>query len=188
MIKTMKTIITFLTLVIIFVATAGFAETPSAATESADFSNIQNFFRVNRQFCTGGQPSMEDLKKMKAEGVRSVINLRLASEYNFEEEASLAKKLDLRYFHIPVDKTDLKDEQVQKFLEVTGNPENVPMFIHCTSAGRVGTFWMIRRVLVDNWKIEDAKSEARKIGMHDEKLRDWALDYIKRHEKTDEKK
>jgi protein tyrosine phosphatase (PTP) superfamily phosphohydrolase (DUF442 family) len=77
---------------------------------------------------------------------------------------------------------------VQKFLEVTGDPENVPMFLHCTSAGRVGTFWMIRRVLVDNWKIEDAKAEARKIGMHDEKLRDWALDYIKRHEKTDGKK
>lgn len=131
---------------------------------------------------------MENLKKMKAEGVRSVINLRLASEYNFEEEASLAKKLDLRYFHIPVDKTDPKDEQVQEFLKVTGDPENVPMFIHCTSAGRVGTFWMIRRVLVDNWKIEDAKAEARKIGMHDEKLRDWALDYIKRHEKADEKK
>ncbi|HJX98544.1 MAG TPA: protein tyrosine phosphatase family protein [Chthoniobacterales bacterium] len=183
----MKTIITFFALTMILPAAAT-AQTSAGSPASEDFSNIQNFFRVNRQFCTGGQPSMENLKKMKTEGVRSVINLRLASEYNFEEEASLAKKLDLRYFHIPVDKTDLKDEQVQKFLEVTGDPENVPMFIHCTSAGRVGTFWMIRRVLVDNWKIEDAKAEARKIGMHDEKLRDWALDYIKRHEKTDEKK
>ena len=69
---------------------------------------------------------MENLQKMKAEGVRSVINLRLASEYNFEEEASTVKKLDLRYFHIPVDKTNLKDEQVQKFLEVTGDPGNLP--------------------------------------------------------------
>ena len=164
------------------------AQTPMPSTAPEDFSNIQNFFRVNRQFCTGGQPSMENLKKMKAEGVRSVINLRLASEYNFEEEASMARKLDLRYFHIPVDKSDLKDEQVQKFLEVTSDPENRPMFIHCTSAGRVGTFWMIRRVLLDNWKIEDAKTEARRIGMHDEKLRDWALDYIKRHPQTGEKK
>ena len=169
-------------------AAAAVAQTPVASTPADDFSNIQNFFRVNRQFCTGGQPSMENLQKMKAEGVRSVINLRLASEYNFEEEASTVKKLELRYFHIPVDKSDLKDEQVQKFLEVTGDPENRPMFIHCTSAGRVGTFWMIRRVLVDNWKIEDAKAEARKIGMHDEKLRDWALDYIKRHQKAEEKK
>ncbi len=33
-----------------------------------------------------------------------------------------------------------------------------------------------------------ASAEARKIGMHEEKLRDWALDYIKRRQNTDEKK
>ena len=183
----MKMFITFFALAVIL-PVAATAQTSAGSPAPEDFSSIQNFFRVNRQFCTGGQPSMENLQKMKREGVRSVINLRLANEYNFEEEASMARKLELRYFHIPVDKTDLKDEQVQKFLEVTEDPENRPMFIHCTSAGRVGTFWMIRRVLVDKWKIEDAKAEARRIGMHDEKLRDWALDYIKRHQKADEKK
>ena len=158
------------------------AQTPGPSSE--DFSNIENFFRVNRQFCTGGQPSVQNLQKMKAEGVRSVINLRQASEYNFEEEAATAKKLELRYFHIPVDKSNLKDEQAEEFLKVTGDPENRPFFIHCATAGRVGAFWMIRRVLVDNWKVEDAESEAHKIGMHDQELRDWALDYIKRHQKS----
>ena len=161
-------------------------QTPGPSSE--DFSNIENFFRVNRQFCTGGQPSVQNLQKMKAEGVRSVINLRQASEYNFEEEAATAKKLGLRYFHIPVDKSNLKDEQAEEFLKVTGDPENRPFFIHCATAGRVGAFWMIRRALVDNWKVDDAESEAHKIGMHDQKLRDWALDYIKRHQKTAETK
>ena len=177
----MKTIITSGALGIILAATVT-AQTPVASTPSEDFSNITNFLRVEGQFCTGGQPSMENLQKMKAQGVRSVLNLRLASEYNFEEEAGTAKKLDLRYFHIPVDKNNLNDEQVQKFLAVTGDPQNRPMFIHCTSANRVGTFWMIRRALVDNWKLEDAEAEARKIGMHDQGLRNWALDYIKRHQ------
>lgn len=183
----MKKIITFFMLSLL-VALIAVAQTPAGSAAAEDFSNIQNFLRVNRQFCTGGQPSMENLQKMKKEGVRAVINLRLPSEYNFEEEVSTVQKLGLRYVHIPVDKNDLKDEQVQKFLEATGDRQNLPMFIHCTTASRVGTFWLIRRVLVDNWKIEDAMSEARKIGMHDEKLRDWALDYIKRHEKKDEKR
>jgi len=52
---------------------------------------------------------MENLQKMKAEGIRSVVNLRRASEYNFEEEAATARKLEMRYFHIPVDKNNLKD-------------------------------------------------------------------------------
>ncbi len=36
------------------------------------------------------------------------------------------------------------------------------MFIHCTAAIRVGAFWMIRRVLRDGWKVEDAEEEATK--------------------------
>jgi uncharacterized protein (TIGR01244 family) len=166
----------------------GAAQTPIPSTAPEDFSNIQNFLRVNEQFCTGGQPSMENLRKMKSEGVRSVLNLRRANEYNFEEEAATAKRLDLHYFHIPVDKNSLKDEQVEEFLKVTGDPQNRPIFIHCTSAGRVSAFWMIRRALVDNWKVQDAEAEAYKIGMHDDKLRDWAVDYVKRHQKDDEKK
>ena len=131
---------------------------------------------------------MENLQKMKAQGVRSVVNLRLASEYNFEEEAATARKLDFRYFHIPVNKDNLKDEQVEEFLKVTGDPQNRPIFIHCTSAGRASAFWMIRRALVDNWKVEDAEAEAHKIGLHNEKLRDWAVGYINRHRQADEKK
>ncbi|HEY6071479.1 MAG TPA: hypothetical protein VIU85_08910, partial [Chthoniobacterales bacterium] len=91
----MRLIITFFALTVILPAAAT-AQTSIGSPAPEDFSNIQNFFRVNRQFCTGGQPSMENLQKMKADGVRSVINLRLASEYNFEEEASTARKLGLR--------------------------------------------------------------------------------------------
>ena len=183
----MERIIISATLATILACGAG-AQTLAPTTAPEDFSNIQNFLRLKEGICTGGQPSMENLEKMKAQGVRSVVNLRRASEYNFEEEAATAKKLDLRYFHIPVDKNNLKDEQVEEFLKVTGDPQNRPIFIHCTSAGRVGTFWMIRRVLLDNWKIEQAEVEARKIGMHDDSLRNWALDYIKRHQAIGNKK
>jgi uncharacterized protein (TIGR01244 family) len=183
----MKKIVSVLSVAMILAATAA-AQAPPRSTAQDDFSNIRNFFRVSEQIYTGGQPSMENLQKMKEQGVRSVVNLRLASEYNFEEEAAMAKKLYLRYFHIPVDKSNLKDEQVEEFLKVTSAPQNRPIFIHCTAANRVGTFWMIRRVLLDNWKVEDAEAEARKIGMHEEKLRDWALDYIKHRQKTNEKK
>ena len=183
----MKKIPSVLAIATILAAGAA-AQTASPSTAQDNFSNIRNFFRVNEQICTGGQPSMENLQKMKEQGLCSVVNLRLASEYNFDEEATMAKKLYLRYFHIPVNKNNLKDEQVEEFLKVTSDPQNRPIFIHCTAANRVGAFWMIHRVLLDNWKVEDAEAEARKIGMHEEKLRDWALDYIKRRQNTDEKK
>jgi len=148
-----------------------------------DAPTIKNFLRVNEQVCTGGQPTMEELEKLKTEGVKAVINLRMPSEYDAEEEAAKVKELGLRYFHIPVDGSDLKDAQVDEFLKVMADKENRPVFIHCMSANRVGGFWMIRRVLADGWTVEKAEGEARQIGLRNPRLREFALNYIQRHQK-----
>ncbi len=148
-----------------------------------EYAGIKNFLRVNQQICTGGQPTMDDLAKMKVEGVKAIINLRQPAEYNAEEEAAKAKELGLRYFNIPVALDDLKDAQAEEFLKITADPQNRPLFIHCASANRVGGFWMIRRVLVDGWKTEDAEAEARKIGLRSPVMVAFAHNYIERHAK-----
>jgi len=162
---------------------------PSAsAQDKQDFSNIKNFLRINDKICTGGQPSLDDLARLKADGVKAVINLRMASEINVEEESAKAKELGLRYFHIPFDSANPKPEAVDEFLKVMAEPANRPVFIHCTTANRVGAFWMIYRVLKDGWKLEDAEEEAKKVGMHTPTVRDFALEYIRAHEKKSDKK
>jgi uncharacterized protein (TIGR01244 family) len=163
------------------IVVAGVAAAQQGQTQ--EYPSIKNFLRVNEQVCTGGQPSADDLAKLKAEGIKAVINLRQPSEYNSAEEAGKAKELGLRYFNIPVNAADPKDEQVDEFLKVTADPLNRPAFIHCRSAGRVGAFWMIRRVLVDGWKIEDSENEAKKIGLNNPNLIAFARSYIERHAK-----
>jgi protein tyrosine phosphatase (PTP) superfamily phosphohydrolase (DUF442 family) len=151
--------------------------------EQRDLSSILNFLRINKEICTGGQPSMDDLAKLKEEGVRAIINLRRPTEYNAEEEAAKAKELGLRYFSIPVSVAEPKDEQADEFLKIMSDTKNRPAFIHCATANRVGGFWMVRRVLVDGWKIDDAEAEARKIGLHSPSLVEFAHSYIERHPK-----
>src|SRR5688572_23582917 len=111
------------------------AISPIAAQE--DTGSIRNFLRVNDQFCTGGQPRLEHLEKLKAEGVKAIINLRRPTEHRAEEEEAKAKELGLRYFNIPVVYGDPKEEQATEFLKITDDPENRPAFIHCTAAIRV---------------------------------------------------
>jgi len=148
----------------------------------AQDDSIKNFLRVNKEFCTGGQPSLQHLERLKADGVKAIINLRQPTEYAAAEEEAKAKALGLRYFNIPVSATDPKDEQATEFLTITDDPENRPAFIHCRSAARVAAFWMIRRVLRDGWKIEDALKEAEKIGLGDHPaLSEFAHKYIERH-------
>ncbi len=143
---------------------------------------IRNFIRVNDQFCTGGQPRLEHLQKLKEDGVKSIINLRPPGEHRAAEEEAKAKELGLKYFNIPVVFGEPKEEQVTEFLRITDDPANLPAFIHCASAIRVGAFWMIRRVLRDGWKIEAAEEEAKKIGLKDSPhLNVFARQYIESH-------
>src|SRR5262245_50889953 len=147
-----------------------------------DTSEIRNFLRVNKDFCTGGQPKLEHLEKLKADGVKAIINLRQPSEHRAAEEEAKAKELGLKYFNIPVAYGNPNEEQVAEFLKITDDPENRPAFIHCTAAIRVGAFWMIRRVLRDGWKVEDAEAEAVKVGLRESPhWLEFARKYIETH-------
>ncbi len=153
-----------------------------AVAQEQDAPPIRNFMRVNEHFCTGAQPKVEHLARLKADGIKAIINLRPPSEHRAAEEAAAAKQLGLRYFNIPVVFANPKDEQVDEFLKITDDPQNRPAFIHCAGAIRVGAFWMIRRVLRDNWTVERAEEEAKKIGLRESPhLNEFARQYIERH-------
>ena len=157
----------------------------SSVVAQEDAAPIRNFLRVNKDFCTGGQPRLEHLEKLKAEGVKAIINLRQPSEHRAAEEEAKAKELGLRYFNIPFVFANPKDEQATEFLKLTDDPENWPAFIHCTAAIRVGAFWMIRRVLRDGWTIEEAEKEAEKVGLREAPhLNEFARKYIEKHRKA----
>lgn len=145
---------------------------------------IRNFFRINNDYCAGGQPRPEHLAQLKAEGVKVIINLRPDSEHRVELETNAAQAAGLRYINIPVVFADPKDEQVEEFLRVTDDPNNRPAFIHCAGAIRVGAFWMIRRVLRDGWTVEKAEAEAVQIGLKNAPhLNEFARGYLARHQK-----
>lgn len=145
---------------------------------------IRNFLRVNDQFCTGGQPTLEALAQLKADGIKAVINLRPPAEHRAAEEEARVGELGLRYFNIPVVYTDPKDAQVDEFLKLTDDPANRPAFIHCTAAIRAGAFWLIRRVMRDGFTFDQAEEEAKKVGLKDAPhLVAFARQYIETHKK-----
>src|SRR5262245_48586778 len=158
--------------------------TAAARQEQSEVAPIRNFVRVDAQFCTGGQPRLEHLAQLKADGVKAILNLRQPGEHRAAEEEAKAKELGLKYFNIPVAYSDPKEEQATEFLKITDDPANRPIFIHCTAAIRVGAFWMIRRVLRDGWSIEAAQADAEKIGLHNAPhLVEFARAYIEKYRK-----
>ena len=146
-------------------------------------TTIYNFVRLNKSFCTGGQPRVQELVELKSAGTRSIVNLRRPSEFNEVAQVTEARRLGLRYYNIPVNSQSPKDEEVEEFLEILSDPSNLPVFIHCASANRVGGFWMIRRVLVDGWGIKEAETEALRVGMKSPLIKNFARNYIKKQMK-----
>ena len=145
---------------------------------------IRNFVRLSDDFCTGAQPRPEHLEKLKADGVKTILNLRPAGEHRAAEEEAKAKELGLQYFNIPVVFGEPKEEQVAEFIKITDERKNFPMFIHCAAGIRVGAFWFIRRVLRDNWTLEAAEKEADQIGLRESPhWKEFALKYIEAHRK-----
>jgi peptide-methionine (S)-S-oxide reductase len=150
--------------------------------QQAEVPPIRNFFKINQDYCTGGQPRLEHLEKLKAEGVKAIINLRPTGEHRAAEEEAKAKELGLRYINIPVVYADPKDEQADEFLKVMDDPANRPAFIHCAAGIRAGAFWLIRRVVRDGWTFEKAEEEAKLAGLvNAPHLTEFARKYIESH-------
>jgi uncharacterized protein (TIGR01244 family) len=156
----------------------------SVSAAAQDPPPIRNFLQVNREFCTGGQPRPEHFARLKADGVKAVLNLRTPAEHRADEEKAQVEQAGMKYYNIPVVYTAPTEAQVDEFLALTDDPANRPMFIHCTAAIRVGGFWLIRRVMRDGLSFEDALAEARRVGLANAPhLEEFARRYLARHGK-----
>ena len=166
-------------LVLIFITLA-----TTLITVAQDVPPIRNFVKLNDDFCTGAQPRLEHLEKLKVDGVKSILNLRPASEHRAAEEEAKVKELGLQYFNIPVVFGEPREEQVADFFRITDDRKNFPIFIHCAAGIRVAAFWLIRRVLRDDWTLEAAEKEADVIGLRESPhWKEFALKYIEQHKK-----
>lgn len=150
-----------------------------------DLNSIPNFLKLSDKVWTGGQPPLETLPLLKDSGIKTIINLRVHSEYKGDEEQAKAKELGLHYINVPVVYTAPEDKDATEFLKVTDEQlKKGPVFIHCTAAIRVGAFWMIRRMMRDGWSYDQALEEANRIGLRNRQhLIDFAKKYVEQHQK-----
>ena len=156
-----------------------------SAQQKMDRPGITNFTKVDAVVACGGATETSALAGLKADGFKTIINLRQPTEQgaNIEQNAAAAQELGLNYVNIPVNGQAPDPKTVDRFLETIANKANQPAFIHCASASRVGAYWLVKRVLQDGWTIEKATEEAKLIGLRSPALEKFAVDYIAGHKK-----
>ena len=169
------------TLFLLALAVPALAQAPA----KQEREGIVNYTKVDAVVACGGATDTKALDGLKADGFKAVINLRTAGENgaNLEQNATRAKELGIKYISIPFAPAAPDPKVVDQFLAEIANKNNQPVYVHCGSASRVGSLWLVKRVLQDGWTVEKATEEAKFIGLRGEPLEKFALDYIASHKK-----
>ncbi len=137
----------------------------SAESTSALPYSMKNSEMPMDNLITGGQPTIEDLKKMAEEGVTLVINLRTDGEFEEFNEQKAVTELGMRYLHIPVNGAKGVDKSNAELLHRALNSATGKTLLHCASSNRVGGLLAARAYLYQDFSAADAFSLGKKGGM-----------------------
>ena len=137
-----------------------------AQTESRDPA-LPNFHQVSPGLYRGAQPKKGGLKKLKAKGVKTIINLR-GEDANTRAESEESRNLGLNYFAIALpEHSRPHDADVLRVLSIINAPENQPVFVHCRrGSDRTGTIVSCYRIAREGWTAAQARHEAESHGMN----------------------
>ena len=114
---------------------------------------------------TGGQPTVEDLKLLKARGVKNIINLRPADEFDEYDEAAEAKSLGFNYIELPIaGARGVTVENALKLDKLLADIDGLTL-VHCASSNRVGALFALRAGLVQGKSVEESIEEGRAAGL-----------------------
>ena len=121
-------------------------------------NQIVNFYRIDENIATSGQPETEQFKAISAEGFEVVFNLALNDSPNaVEDENKIIKNLNMRYVHIPIDFKSPDLEDLELFFKRMEKYYNKKIFIHCVMNWRVSAFMFLYHTIKRHMPIVDAR-------------------------------
>lgn len=147
-----------------------FAQDPAAlpiraALEPTQVNGLHKFYRVNEHIYRSAQPSREGLQALAKLGVKTVIDLRGASERS--SESQLLEEIGIKYVNIPMPALGAPTlESVKRALALLVDQNAWPILVHCErGADRTGTVIACLRISQDGWSNQKALDEAKQLGL-----------------------
>ncbi|KRA45305.1 sulfur transferase domain-containing protein [Pseudoxanthomonas sp. Root630] len=114
---------------------------------------------------TGGQPTLDELKRLKDEGVRTVIDLRGPQEVRGYDEAGEVEALGMTYIALPISgKEDISAANAQALHALLQGREG-KVLLHCASGNRVGALLALGAAQLDGLSADEALALGRSAGL-----------------------
>ena len=142
------------------------ARAQDATSDLLAFPELPNFHQVDANLFRGGQPAEGGVSRLKALGVRTIVNLRYEPDLVKAEEAE-ATAAGIAYYNVPIRGLNKPtDAQVTQILGLIDDPAHRPVFVHCKrGSDRTGAIVACYRIARAEWTAERAIREAFDYGM-----------------------
>ena len=141
-------------------AVAAWAQVP----ETVDPALMPNYTVVKPGLAAAGRPSDEGFRQLKAQGFRTVIDLRTPSEEGQPEEKAIVEAQGLKYVHVPLMPNTFSPADVAAVKAVLDDATSGPVLLHCQSANRVGAVWAAIRAS-EGLPLEEAIEDGKRVGL-----------------------
>ena len=131
---------------------------PANWAQKVEVAGVKNCYQVTTNLYRGAQPTTEGMARLKALGIRTVINLRA-----FHSDQDEVAGTGLKSVRFETKPWHAEEEDVVGFLKVVTDTNNLPVFVHCQrGADRTGMMCAMYRIVVCGWTkpkaIEEMKS------------------------------
>jgi len=117
---------------------------------------LPNGRRPTPDLLTGGQPSSQQLQRLARLGYGLVVDLRTEEESGRADEATMVRRLGMRYVSIPVSgENGLTQDNAQHLADAL-QAVKAPAVVHCASGNRVGALLALKAYWIDGASAADA--------------------------------
>jgi tyrosine-protein phosphatase SIW14 len=131
--------------------------------------DLPNFHAVHAYLFRGGAPTLSGMRKLKALGVKTIVDFRLRPS-TLSAERYYVELLGMRYVNLPIPNTSIPSPSKHlQFLSIVDaartDPAQGPVFVHCShGSDRTGyliAWWRFNR---DHWSLAEAFAEMLQYG------------------------
>ncbi|HEY0682276.1 MAG TPA: protein tyrosine phosphatase family protein [Steroidobacter sp.] len=156
----MKTTI-FLSLILCFGLTQA-----APAADDALIGELPNMRQPADNRIVSGAIDASDIGRIRAAGIKHLINLRPPEESQDLDEARIATGLGLDYHAIPIaGAQSLTKENARRLDELLEQAGDEPTLVHCASGNRVGALIAVREAWIKGQSMEAAIAEGKRWGL-----------------------
>lgn len=147
------------------------------ADDSLD--EIVNYREYSPTFSSSGQPSAEDLARVKDAGFQRVVYIAYSDHGNsLENEDRLVKDLGMEYVHIPVEWEAPTANDFNMFAAAMRQAPASRTLLHCQVNYRASAFSLLYRVTHEGVPLADAKADMNSVWTPNEAWRDLIFEVL----------